>query len=261
MALDVQNLGSPPPQQQQQQQQGTPPSSGDGKGVQGDASAAKTAADRPEWLPENFWDGEKNAIKEDFGSHFNELATFKQAEADRIAAMKLPEKPEEYPLGLPEDFQFPDGITAEDIAVATDAPEFKEAQQVLHEAKVDPAVAKKLYGAFAKFKLGEVKRVNERIAEEKQKLGPDYQTRFQKADQFLSARLGIKPGTSALMKAVVTADAVKEVEKLAAAFASQGAPPVPPGGHSPEPDGKIPGYENMSFEEKRLHQQKRAAAG
>lgn len=262
MPLEANSLGEQT--QQGQQQQGQQSQGGDqtqSKGgdqeAQGGASGQQ-AATRPEWLPENFWDAEKSAIKEDFGAHFNELSTLKQAEADRLKAM--PEKPEAYELAIPEDLELPEGVSREDIAVAKDDPFYAQAQKLFFDARIPPEIGNKLYGLYVQKQVADVGAINQAVAAEKQKLGTNYKQRYDAAATFVNGRVGKELG-GALMKAVVTADAVKALEKLATVFASQGAPPVPPGGNEGEPNGKIPGYETMSFEEKRLHQQKRAAAG
>jgi Phage T7 capsid assembly protein len=69
------------------------------------------AAARPDWLGENYWDGEKNAIKPEFGVHYADLATFHKSETDKAAALKA-RKPEDikFEIKLPDTVKVPEGM-------------------------------------------------------------------------------------------------------------------------------------------------------
>lgn len=86
---------------------GAPPAGGD---------APPPALKRPDWLPEQHWDTQANAIKPEFGTHYAEIATFHKTESERQAALKA-RKPEEIKIALPADFKLPDGIRPEDVQI------------------------------------------------------------------------------------------------------------------------------------------------
>ncbi len=70
---------------------------------------APVAAQRPDYIPETIWDGEKNAPKIDLAATLTEFGTLKEQATARAAL--IPAKPEEYKFDLPQDFEMPQGYT------------------------------------------------------------------------------------------------------------------------------------------------------
>lgn len=258
MPLEAQNLAEKPAtgaaaETQSQQNAGKSKTPGEGGGQGGESSQKPT---KPEWLSDNHWDPDAGTIKEDFGAHYNELATFRQAETDRLA--KIPQAPEGYEFAIPEDIQLPAGVTREQLAVAKDDPEFKSLQKTLFEAKVDPEVGQKIYGLYVKKQVEEVQKINARVGEEQKKLGPNYAERVGALGNFFEARIG-KELAADVLKGIFTANQVMGMEKLVALFANQGAAPMSAkGAEKGEEPGKIPGWDKMNFAEKRAAQAKAA---
>lgn len=102
---DVTNQGTPPAA-------GAPPAGSPPPAAGGTPDAGQPPAPtRPEYLPEQFWDGETNAVKPEFGAHYTEIANFHRTETERLAALNA-RKPEDIKLELklPEGLKVPDGI-------------------------------------------------------------------------------------------------------------------------------------------------------
>ena len=87
---------------------GTPPAAG---GDGGAGSPPPPTATRPDWLPEAHWDAQTNAIKPDFGAHYNELATFHKTQTEAQAALAA-RKPDDikFEVKLPDTVKVPDGF-------------------------------------------------------------------------------------------------------------------------------------------------------
>lgn len=259
MALEPKPLGqaTPPVGTQSQNSDGSQSQNNAGdQGAQGDGSQAQKPT-RPEWLPESHWDPEGAAIRPEFGEHYNELATFRQAETDRLA--KVPKTPAEYKLDLSPDLQLPDGVTREDLAIDEKNPRLQAFREKLHARKADPELANELYGLYVQEQAEQVAVINKRVAEEQQKLGGNFGERVAALGTFFEGRVG-KEGAAAVMKGIFTADQVKALEQIAAQFSNQGAAKIPAKGAEPNEDpGKIEGWATMTFEEKRAHQNARKA--
>jgi hypothetical protein len=258
MALEPKPLGEKPAGEAAQSQNSDGNQSqnqGGGQGERGAGSAEKPT--RPEWLPESHWDPEGSTIKPTFGEHYNELATFRQAETDRLA--KVPKTAAEYKLELSPDLQLPEGVTREDLAIDENNPRLQAFREKLFSRKADPELANELYGLYVQEQAEQVAVINKRIGEEQQKLGGNFGERVAALGTFFEGRVG-KDLAAAVMKGIFTADQVKALEQVAAQFSNQGAARIPAKGAEPNDDpGKIEGWDKMTFEEKRAHQNARKA--
>lgn len=72
---------------------------------------AVAIVERPEYVPETYWDGETKAIKPEFGTHYTELSTFHKTETEKAAALAA-RKPEDikFEIKLPDTVKVPDGM-------------------------------------------------------------------------------------------------------------------------------------------------------
>lgn len=184
---------------------------------------APAATTRPDWVGEQFWDGEKNSIKlDEFGKHYGEVAAFHKAEADRIAA--LPQKPEDYKFEIPKDVEIPDGMQ---FAVSEDNPSLVAFRKFAHEKKLSPDIAQGVYALYVADKAHESAVLRARVAEEVKKLGPNAPARGQAVLNFLVGRVGADHA-KALLRNRFTADEMVAFEKLYESIANQGAAPVTP---------------------------------
>lgn len=257
MPLETKSLGDKTAGAETRSQSGDPSLENGDREAPGGGSGDPQKPTKPDWLVDDKYFDPEKGIKPEFGEHYNELLTARQAETDRLA--KLPAAAEAYELKIPDDLQLPDGVTAEHLAVAENDPHFQELRNTLFEGKVDPEIGQKIYAIAVKKQIAEVGAINARVAEEQKKLGPNYAQRVAAIGAFLEGRIG-KPLAASLLQTVLTSDHVKGLEQLAAQYSGQGAAKIPSKGAEPnDQPGKIEGWDKMTFEEKRAQQAARAA--
>jgi hypothetical protein len=170
------------------------------------------AAERPGWVPETFWDGEKKAIKEDFGQHYQELTKAQQAAAERQAALAA-RKPEDIkldPEALPSDLKMAAEKAGLKIKIDENDPRIPFVRQIAVEHGLDQDVVNKLVAMDAKLKLDARTSEMERIAAEDKKLGPNVDARKKSVATWLD---GLKT------KGDLTAEEHEEVRWIATSAA------------------------------------------
>jgi len=222
-------------------------------------SGQQAAASRPAYIPEKFWDATKGEVIADkFTEHFNGLSS---RDAERVAREQaIPAAPEKYEIKLPEGFKPPEGTAFE---FKVDDPAMIEARKAAHELKLDQAGFSKLLGVYAANRIAEHQQITAGKTAEMAKLGATADTRIENVATWLTARAGDKAAHSiATLKAYPVAAHVEMFESLMRSFSSQGGAAVTQGGREGQEDaGKIPGYENMSFVQKRAAQMNHKFAG
>ena len=187
------------------------------------APAAETAApdwiyaagpDRPETVPEKFWDAERGGVRVDAAlTAYRELegaySRKREALAAELAAERrkgVPEKPEGYEFKV-EPGTLPEGFEA--ILPPDDDPMLSTARSVLHELGASPEQFSKLSQAFLAWQMG----TQPDVAAERAKMGESAEARIGAVDAWL-ARTVDETGYKALPEAVVTADGLAALEKL-----------------------------------------------
>lgn len=206
------------------------PKPGDG-GAHG-AGSDQAKLSRPEWLPENYFDAEKGAIKlEDFGKHYGELAGAAKTEADRLAA--YPSKVEELKFDLPAELKLPEGLKIDDSN-----PTFVGFRKFIFDNRIDPKVGSQMLGMYAAERASEVDAINKRIDKEREQLGPNHAQRVAALRSFLDAKIG-QPLSKAVMSGVFLAAHVEGMEKLMLAMSNQDTQ-NPPGGQRDGEDQPAP---------------------
>jgi hypothetical protein len=129
--------------------------------------------------------------------------------------------------------------------------------------KLDQAGFSRLLGIYAANKLAEHQAITTGRTAEMEKLGATGPQRLEAVETWLKAKAGDKAATliSTLKQFPVAAN-VETFEALMRAFSSQGGASVTGSGREGQEDaGKIPGYENMSFAQRRMAQMTQKAAG
>jgi hypothetical protein len=206
---------------------------------------------RPEGLADSYWDSEKNAIKtDDLVKRFNELSTKDAADAARKNS--LPASPDAYKIELPKDFQMPVGQKFEFDA---NAPELAQARAMAHAKGWTQQDFSDALGVFAAAKVGEQAQIDTARAAEVAKLGATGPTRVDAVTQWMDAQ-----GLGALKSTMVTAAQVQAWEAHITKLTTQGTAPFSQQHRVAPEANKIPGYEGMSFEQRRHAQEQRAAA-
>lgn len=216
-------------------------------------------AERPDWIPETDWDGDKGTFKPEFGQKYKELATFKATEDSR--RLTLPQKPDDYKVETTKNFQVPRGI---EFKLDEKNPLVPQARQLMHDIDTGKVSGQEAFSRMLELHAaGEVSRVQAfetAKAAEIAKLGATGTARVTAVQEFLSAQLG--PDMAKHMAAMlVTARHVEGFEKLMANYRSQGAGSFTQSHReTAQQNGKIPGYESMTYEQRRFAQDRERAA-
>lgn len=206
---------------------------------------------RPEGLPDSYWDAEKNAVKtDDLVKRFNELST-KDA-ADAVRKNSLPASADAYKVELPKEFVMPSGV---EFKFDEKAPELAQARAMAHAKGWTQQDFSEALGIFAAAKIGEEAQINTARAAEVTKLGATGPARVDAVTQWMDAQ-----GLGVLKSTMVTAAQVQAWEAHITRLTSQGTAPFSQQHRTAPEQNKIPGYESMSFEQRRHAQEQRAAA-
>jgi hypothetical protein len=170
----------------------------------------------------------------------------------------LPQSANDYQVTLPADFKPPEGVKFEFDANSADLRRFRE---VAHARGLDQDTFSEALGVYASTKISEQQQLAHARGAEMAKLGSAAPGRIDAIDTWLKARVG---QNGALMAAQLrnypVAGMVEMFEGLMKQFSGQGGADFTQSGrHEPDNTGKVPGYETMSFIQRRAAQD--AAAG
>ena len=217
---------------------------------------------RPEGIPDSYWDGEKNTLKVDPAAlakdlkERDELKTFKAAEDVRKGS--LPQKADDYKVELPPDFKLPAGV--EFKLDATD-PAFGQLKAVAHKHGLTQSAVNELIGVYAGKTVGDEAAIATARSAEIAKLGPTAPARVDAVTNWLAGMdaSADKGDAKALAGMLVTARHIEAFERIINRLTTQGAASFSQS-HRVAPDTKeIPGYDGMSFEQRRFAQDQQRA--
>lgn len=212
---------------------------------------------RPDWLPEQFWDGEANGIKgADLKAHIDELAAFKAGEDSKRAA--APEKPEGYELKLPDGLDFGEGVTFE---LDDKDPMFAFGRAVAHDLGLDQSGFEKLVGSYAKMQVEQAKADQAVFKQQLEQLGPKAADRQKAVETWVNAKLG--PDAAVLFGGITKFKAgIETLERVMRLASGGGAPNFTQtgrdGGHAGPTEEE---YAAMSPAEKLVAARKAASGG
>lgn len=197
----------------------TAPSAASSPPNQPDPANPPAPAARPENVPEQFWDAEKNSLKtDDLLKAYVPLAEKAKAEAERLAA---------YPKTAAElKLEIPAGALGEGVKVELDPsnPLVAPARDLIFNKKLDPALLGDLAAIYVKQQLAEQKHFEEMRGAEMKKLGDNAGARIDAVKQFITKFGG--EGAEAVSEHIFTAKQYGVFENLMKAFSSQGAAPA-----------------------------------
>lgn len=180
----------------------------------------------------------------------DELKAFKATEDSR--RLTLPQKPEEYKIALPEDFKPPEGVTFELNAADPRAPLL---QTFAHKHGLTQAQLSELIAIDAGSKVHEQAQIATAKQAEVSKLGTTGPARVDAVIAWLKGTGG--PDAEILCKVLdyaPVAATVMAFERMMQRFSSQGGSGFTQNGRTQPDDTKIPGYDKMSFEQRRFAQ-------
>jgi hypothetical protein len=226
------------------------------------ASPATTPT-RPDGIPDSYWDAEKNTLKLDPVAlakdlkERDELKTFKAAED--VKAASRPQKADDYKLELPADFKPPAGV---EFKLDTANPALGQLKAVAHKHGLSQDAVNEILGVYAGDKVGGEAAIATARAAEIAKLGTSAPARVDAVVNWLTGidSSADKGDAKALAGMLVTARHVEAFERIITRLTNQGTAAFSQQ-HREAPDAKeIPGFKDMSFEQKRHAQEQRATA-
>jgi hypothetical protein len=170
--------------------------------------------------------------------------TWKAAEDVRKGA--LPQTPDAYKVELPADFKPPAGV---DFKLDAANPALGQLESVAHKYGLTQEAVNELIGVYAGNEVGTEARIAAGRAAEVAKLGTAGPARVDNVVRFLDAS-----GLGALKSSLITAAQVEAWEAHITKLTSQGGASFSQSHRVPPETNTIPGYDKMSFEQKRLAQ-------
>ena len=180
---------------------------------------------------------------------FREIMARQGAEDAR--KLTLPKDANGYELTLPADFKPPADVKFE---FNKDDPTIARARQLALNRGLDQQTFSDFLSCYAAERISDASKINTARNAEIGKLGSMAPQRIDAIRTFIHATCGSDLG-AAVEQMLCTSKQVEGFEKIINRFSSQGGTPFSQAHREGEPPaGKIPGYENMSFEQKRAAQ-------
>jgi len=182
---------------------------------------------------------------------------FKSKGEAELRKATQPATPENYEAKLPENFEMPAGA---EFKVDPADPLLADARRWAHGKGFSQSEFSELVGIYASAKAKEAAFINTAAAAEVTKLGANGTQRVSAIETWLRGQLG-DDLAGPMRSVMVTEKIVRGWETIMHKFQSQGTASFSQA-HRDTPDGnKIPGYEKLSFEQKRLAQDQLRARG
>ncbi len=206
---------------------------GGSEGAGGEGGTEKPQ--RPEWLPESLWDGDKGFKQQDF----DDLVAFR---AERLSAEAArPETEDGYEVALPESFKLPDHIKLEDGQQIVDPadPRVAGLRKLAHEKGWSQQDFQDVLAFGVSMDIAGTDRHQENLQAEFSKLGGRAQQRIDAVTDWLGAKLGKRAG--GLIDKLQTAEDIAAFETIISL--NRGSVPGTPGA------GRDTGKSEISDEE------------
>lgn len=220
----------------------------------GQASTGQTAPTRPDWAPETAWKPDTGLDADAFGKHWNEkvLPVITRDAAEQSRRLSLPQKPEDYKIELPKDFQAPDGV---EFKLDPAKPEYGKLQAWAHKHGATTEAVSEVAGIYAAIQVGDHTSFKAALTAEAGKLGSAGKARVDAVTTWLAGKYGEDgKAIAAIYQAAPVAKAITLFEKIMREQSTQGAGNFNRSGTEPQRNGQIEGYDKMTFEQKRFAQ-------
>jgi hypothetical protein len=178
----------------------------------------------------------------------------RQAQED-LKKATLPAAPEAYKAELPADLQLPGGV---EYKFDQNNPSLAAARNWAHAKGLSQDEFSQVLGIYASHEAQQNAALAERSRAEVAKAGTNAPQRVDAVSRFITAEMG--EADAAPIRATIVTDAhLRFYEKMMNKISSQGTASFSQQ-HRTAPDANpIPGYESMSFEQKRYAQEQNAA--
>lgn len=203
-------------------------------------------------MPDDHWDSAAGKIKDEakFGEWVSGNAAAAAADASRRAQIPAPDA---YKLGTSQNFKPPEGLA---FKIDDKDPLWSQARAWAHKNGLSQEAFAEAVDLVAGRDIGTAQSVKASFDGEVAKLGASGPARVDAALQWMNAMGGPKAaGLTKILKIAPLAETIEAVEALMSRFTSQGVTPFSQAHRTTPADNKIPGYEKMSFEQRRLAQE------
>ena len=182
-------------------------------------------AERPSWLPESFWDADAKSIKaEDFGKHLESVEAQRAAAEARKAL--VPESPDKYELGLPDNVVIPEGMELD-----LNDPRLPALREYAHKNGWTPDEFKAVVALDVQRAMADKQAVGNAKAAEIKLLGDNATARLDAVHKFIDARAASPEQARAVAAGLMSAASVEFFESLVSAMSSQGVDAMRAGGN------------------------------
>jgi hypothetical protein len=178
----------------------------------------------------------------------------------QIVQAGLPRDPSGYEIKLPDGFKPPEGL---EFQFNVDDPSLKQFRELAHRRGLDQATFSEALGIFAATKMGDLHEVSAAREAQMAKLGATGPQRLDAIETWFNSKIGDKANLMmATLKKYPVATTVEALEQVVRLFSSQGGTSFTQSGREGAEDpGKIAGYDQMSFAQKRAAQMSQQFGG
>ena len=222
-----------------------------------DQAAAKPAAEAPTdpQAPQTPAAGEKVKIGKYEVSEAELGAMMDRQAQEDLKKATLPAAPEAYKAELPADLKLPGGV---EYKFDQSNPSLVAARNMAHSMGLSQDQFSQILGVYASHEATQNAMLAERSRQEVAKAGVNAPQRVDAVSRFITAEMG--EADAAPIRATIVTDAhLRFYEKMMNKISSQGAASFSQS-HRTAPDANgIPGYDGMSFEQRRYAQDQNAA--
>jgi hypothetical protein len=186
-------------------------------------------------------------------TEIRDLMQFKATQDSRRAT--LPQRPDDYEFKVSDKFQVPQGI---ELKLNDKDPALPLARQLMHDidqGKIGGQEAfSRMVEIYAASQIGREQALNEALQVEVQKLGASGTPRVTAIGNFIRGAVGDQLAAP-LINSIVSETAVRAWEGILRHVSGQGVGTFSQAHREPPAaNGKIPGYENMDFMQRRAAQ-------
>lgn len=217
-----------------------------------DTQASSSAPEKPAWLFDDaLFDPEKGVKLEELGTRAKQLFDA-DAERNRVAEERkanTPEKPEDYGLGLPDDYKAPEGFEVDGESPLWGVLQGKAKELGLTRDEYGK-LAQEFVDAMAKQHQAQIEAVKSAQTELFKQLGANGPARVEAVHKWMDSVFGDK--AAQFKSSIFTPDIARYWESQM----KSGSLTSFNGSGRETGSGKVEGYENMTFEQKWLHARK-----
>ena len=171
----------------------------------------------------------------------------------------LPPTPQDYKLALPENFTLPGDVKKFTFDEAGNKASFDDAKAWAHSRGMSQSDFSEMMGLYASHHARQEAALAARSQAEVAKIGINISQRADAISRFVRAEMGDDDARPVLASMVTDAQ-YRFVERMMTRLETQGVGSFSQKHRAaPDADSRIPGYENMSFEQRRFAQDQAAA--